>query len=179
MISADLLAERLIVGGAGHAIGPGNNRPAGRQELSSWPGLPGAQVQTHHWSAQNQDPHRRPADVGPILPNNKTTFVAGFNNGGDQRRPRRAGAGQPHAGRPDGLGRRVRRAGERELAGLTTALHTNLEVGFNLARAGSAFAAARACTGARRSPTAGFASVAAAVRDAGYEVVITGNWATN
>ncbi len=129
--------EVLIVGGAGHPVGRKKSPSASLEELSSWTSLhyPGAR-QTHFWSAQDYSPADELPYVGAILPGTDSIFVAtGFDKWGMTNGP---AAGIALAGRM--LGGHMPWAdafaswSPHELAGITTALQSNLEVGFNLAK---------------------------------------------
>lgn len=144
-------AERLIVGGAGHTVGREKNPSKALRELSSWTRMhyPDA-VQTHFWSAQDYAPIDDLPYVGRILPNNEQVFVAtGFNKWGMTN-----GAAAALALSSQMLGGRMDWASAfaswspHELSGLSTAMLSNLEVGYNLAK-GWATPVIRA---ARRSP---------------------------
>ena len=129
--------ERLIVGGAGHTVGREKSPSKALEELSSWARMhyPGA-VQTHFWSAQDYTPIDDLPYVGPILPNNESIFVAtGFNKWGMTN-----GAAAALALSSRMLGGRMDWSSAfaswspHELSGLVTAMQSNLEVGFNLAK---------------------------------------------
>jgi glycine/D-amino acid oxidase-like deaminating enzyme len=129
--------ELLIVGGAGHPVGRNKSPSKALHELSSWARAhyPGA-VQTHFWSAQDYTPIDHLPYVGPILPGNENIFVAtGFNKWGITN-----GAAAALALSSRILGGRMDWAkafaswSPHELSGIPTALHANLEVGFNLAK---------------------------------------------
>ncbi|WP_205876323.1 FAD-dependent oxidoreductase [Mycobacterium camsae] len=129
--------ELLIVGGAGHPVGRQKSPSVALAELDEWTGrhFPGA-AKTHYWSAQDYTPIDQLPYVGPILPSNEKIFVAtGFNKWGMTNGPAAALALSSRI-----LGGRMDWAGAfaswspHELAGMTTALSANLEVGFNLAR---------------------------------------------
>lgn len=129
--------ERLIVGGGGHTVGRKDSARTSYDELVGWTKrhFPGARP-THYWSAQDYVPVDELPYVGPLLPGNDHFFVAtgyakwGMTNGvaaalllakhllgGQQARWAPAFASwSPH-----------------ELAGLTTALKINLEVGWHMA----------------------------------------------
>lgn len=128
--------ERLVVAGAGHTVGR-KSPTAELEELSSWAQqhFPGA-VATHQWSAQDYTPIDRLPYVGPILPGSESIFVAtGFNKwgltagvaaglilssrilGGRMDWARAFAAWSPH-----------------EVTGITTAMQSNLEVGFHLTK---------------------------------------------
>lgn len=129
--------ELLIVGGAGHTVGREKSPSKALQELSSWTRqhYPGAQ-QTHFWSAQDYTPIDELPYVGPILPNLESIFVAtGFNKWGMTNGPAAALALSSRilGGRMD-WARAFASWSRHELAGLTTALQANLEVGFNLGK---------------------------------------------
>jgi glycine/D-amino acid oxidase-like deaminating enzyme len=129
--------ERLIVGGAGHTVGRAKSPSKALEELSSWARMhyPGA-VQTHFWSAQDYTPIDDLPYVGPILPNNESIFIAtGFNKWGMTN-----GAAAALALSSRLLGGRMDWSSAfaswspHELSGLRTAMQSNLEVGFNLAK---------------------------------------------
>jgi glycine/D-amino acid oxidase-like deaminating enzyme len=129
--------ERLIVGGAGHTVGREQHPSAALEELSSWARIhyPGA-VATHHWSAQDYTPIDGLPYVGPILPNDEKIFIAtGFDKWGMTN-----GAAAALALASRMLGGRMDWAHafaswrRQELAGLATALETNLEVGYQMAK---------------------------------------------
>jgi glycine/D-amino acid oxidase-like deaminating enzyme len=129
--------DRLVVGGAGHTVGRAARASAGVEELRRWAVLhyPGA-VQTHFWSAQDYTPIDEIPYVGPILPNTETIYVAtGFDKWGMTNGVAAALAitSRILGGRMDWSAAFASwRTGE--LAGITTAVQTNLEVGFNLAK---------------------------------------------
>jgi nitrite reductase/ring-hydroxylating ferredoxin subunit len=129
--------DKLIVGGAGHTVGRCNAPAEGVSELTRWAELhyPGA-IQTHYWSAQDYTPVDELPYVGTLLPKTDKVFVAtGFDKwgltngvaaalelssrilGGQMQWARAFASWSPH-----------------ELSGVTTALQSNLEVGFNLAK---------------------------------------------
>ncbi|QLL06817.1 FAD-dependent oxidoreductase [Mycobacterium vicinigordonae] len=129
--------ELLIVGGAGHTVGRERSPSKALDELSSWTRLhyPGA-AQTHFWSAQDYEPIDELPYVGPILPNFESIFVAtGFNKWGMTNGPAAALALSTRI-----LGGRMDWAdafaswSRHELAGLSSAVMSNLEVGFNLTK---------------------------------------------
>ena len=129
--------ERLIVGGAGHTVGREKSPSKALEELSSWAGMhyPGA-VQTHFWSAQDYTPLDDLPYVGPILPNNESIFVAtGFNKWGMTNGPAAALAlsSRMLGGKMD-WSSAFASWSPHELSGLVTAMQSNLEVGFNLAK---------------------------------------------
>ena len=129
--------ELLIVGGAGHTVGREKSPSKALEELSSWTRkhYPGA-VQTHFWSAQDYTPIDELPYVGPILPNVESIFVAsGFNKWGMTNGPAAALALSSRilGGRMD-WARAFASWSRHELAGLSTALQANLEVGFNLGK---------------------------------------------
>ncbi|BBY94357.1 FAD-dependent oxidoreductase [Mycobacterium gallinarum] len=129
--------EKLVVGGAGHTVGRADSAAAGIEELTKWAVLhyPGA-VRTHVWSAQDYTPIDELPYVGPLLPKFDRIFVAtGFDKWGMSN-----GVAAALALSSQMLGGRMdwRRAfaswSPHEAAGLATALMSNLEVGFNLAK---------------------------------------------
>lgn len=129
--------EKLVVGGAGHTVGRADSAAAGIEELTKWAVLhyPGA-VRTHFWSAQDYTPIDELPYVGPLLPKFEKIFVAtGFDKWGMSN-----GVAAALALSSQMLGGRMdwRRAfaswSPHEAAGLATALMSNLEVGFNLAK---------------------------------------------
>jgi glycine/D-amino acid oxidase-like deaminating enzyme len=129
--------EKLIVGGAGHTVGRADSAAAGIEELTKWTALhyPGA-VRTHFWSAQDYTPIDELPYVGPLLPKSDKIFVAtGFDKWGMSN-----GVAAALALSSQMLGGRMdwRRAfaswSPHESAGIATALMSNLEVGFNLAK---------------------------------------------
>ncbi|MFI5509726.1 FAD-dependent oxidoreductase [Mycobacterium sp. NPDC051804] len=129
--------EKLIVGGAGHTVGRSDSATAGIEELTKWAALhyPGA-VRTHFWSAQDYHPIDELPYVGPLLPKFDKVFVAtGFDKWGMSN-----GVAAALALSSQILGGRMdwRRAfaswSPHEAAGIATALMSNLEVGFNLAK---------------------------------------------
>jgi glycine/D-amino acid oxidase-like deaminating enzyme len=129
--------ERLIVGGAGHTVGREKSPTKALEELTSWTRkhYPGA-VQTHFWSAQDYTPIDALPYVGPILPGNESIFVAtGFNKWGMTNGPAAALALSSHilGGRMD-WARAFASWSPHEISGLPTALQSNLEVGFDLAK---------------------------------------------
>src|SRR5882757_5591771 len=129
--------ERLIVGGAGHTVGREKSPSKALEELSAWARMhyPGA-VQTHFWSAQDYTPIDDLPYVGPILPNSDKIYVAtGFDKWGMTNGVAAALSisSQILGGRMD-WARAFASWRPHELAGVTTALQSNLEVGFNLAR---------------------------------------------
>lgn len=128
--------ERLVVTGAGHTVGR-KSPTAELDELRSWAQMhfPGA-VPTNQWSAQDYTPIDRLPYVGPILSGGEKTFVAtGFNKwgliagvaaalilssrilGGRMDWSRAFAAWSPH-----------------EVTGISTAVQSNLEVGFHLTK---------------------------------------------
>jgi len=129
--------EKLIVGGAGHTVGRSDSAASGIEELTKWAVLhyPGA-VRTHFWSAQDYTPIDELPYVGPLLPKLENILVAtGFDKWGMSN-----GVAAALALSSQMLGGRMdwRQAfaswNPHEAAGLTTALKSNLEVGFNLAK---------------------------------------------
>jgi glycine/D-amino acid oxidase-like deaminating enzyme len=127
----------LIVGGAGHPVGREKSPAYALAELSKWAKLhyPGA-VQTHYWSAQDYSPADELPYVGSILPGVESICVAtGFDKWGMSN-----GAAAALALASRILGGRMDWAGAfaswspHELSGITTAMQSNLEVGFNLAK---------------------------------------------
>jgi glycine/D-amino acid oxidase-like deaminating enzyme len=130
-------SERLLVGGAGHTVGRATHPTEALAELESWAmqHYPGA-TRTHLWSAQDYAPIDELPYVGPILPDNDTIYVAtGFNKWGMTNGAAAALAlsGRLLGERPDWDGAFASWS-TRELRGLSTALASNLEVGFNLAK---------------------------------------------
>jgi len=129
--------ERLIVGGAGHTVGREKSPTKALEELSSWARkhYPGA-TQTHFWSAQDYTPIDQLPYVGPILPNAESILVAtGFNKWGMTNGPAAALALSSRilGGRMDWT-QAFASWSRHELSGLPTALQSNLEVGFDLAK---------------------------------------------
>lgn len=129
--------EVLIVGGAGHPVGREKSPADALAELSKWAKLhyPGA-VQTHYWSAQDYSPADELPYVGPILPGVESICVAtGFDKWGMSN-----GAAAALALSSRILGGRMDWAGAfaswspHELSGIATALQSNVEVGFELAK---------------------------------------------
>ena len=129
--------EVLIVGGAGHPVGREKSPAYALAELSKWAKLhyPGA-VQTHYWSAQDYSPADELPYVGPILPGVESICVAtGFDKWGMSN-----GAAAALALSSRILGGRMDWAGAfaswspHELSGIATAMQSNVEVGFNLAK---------------------------------------------
>ena len=127
----------LIVGGAGHPVGREKSPAYALAELSKWAKLhyPGA-VQTHYWSAQDYSPADELPYVGPILPGVESICVAtGFDKWGMSN-----GAAAALALSSRILGGRMDWAGAfaswspHELSGIATAMQSNVEVGFNLAK---------------------------------------------
>jgi glycine/D-amino acid oxidase-like deaminating enzyme len=128
--------ERLVVAGADHTVGR-KSPIAEVNELSAWAQkhFPGA-MPTHQWSAQDYTAIDRLPYVGPILPANEKIFVAtGFNKWG-------LTAGVAAAlilsarilgGRMD-WARAFAAWSPHEVTGLTTAVQSNLEVGFHLTK---------------------------------------------
>lgn len=129
--------ERLIVGGAGHPVGRSSDPADSVQELVRWTTLhfPGA-VRTHYWSAQDYSPIAELPYAGPILPGVQHIWVAtGFDKwgmtngvaaaltisakmlGGHMPWAEAFAAWSPH-----------------ELSGLSSALQTNLSVGYHMAK---------------------------------------------
>ncbi len=130
-------SERLIVGGAGHTVGRAKHPTEALAELMSWTSryYPDA-TRTQLWSAQDYAPVDELPYVGPILPDSDTICVAtGFNKWGMTNG---AAAALVLAGRLLGERHEWDRAfaswSTRELRGLSTAVTSNLEVGFNLAK---------------------------------------------
>jgi glycine/D-amino acid oxidase-like deaminating enzyme len=128
--------ERLIVAGASHTVGR-NNPTAELDELSSWAQkhFPGA-VATHRWSAQDYTPIDQLPYVGPILPGNEKIFVAtGFNKWGLTAGVAAALvlSGRMLGGRMD-WARAFAAWSPNELTGITTAVQSNLEVGFHMTK---------------------------------------------
>jgi glycine/D-amino acid oxidase-like deaminating enzyme len=129
--------ELLIVGGAGHPVGRERSPQDSLDELARWAKLhyPGA-VETHQWSAQDYTPAGKLPYVGPILPGLHNIYVAtGFDKWGMTNGPAAALALSSRilGGRTD-WATAFASWSPHELTGLTTALQSNLEVGFNLAR---------------------------------------------
>jgi glycine/D-amino acid oxidase-like deaminating enzyme len=129
--------ELLIVGGAGHTVGREKSPTKALEELSSWTRqhYPGA-AQTHFWSAQDYTPIDDLPYVGPILPGFETIYIAtGFNKWGMTNGPAAALAlaSRILGGRMDWAGAFASWSAH-ERSGLVTALQSNLEVGFNLAK---------------------------------------------
>lgn len=129
--------ERLIVGGAGHTVGREKSPSIALEELSAWTRrhYPGAE-QTHFWSAQDYTPIDELPYVGPILPGNESILVAtGFNKWGMTNGPAAALAlsSRVLGGRMD-WSSAFASWSTHELAGLRTAMQSNLEVGFNLTK---------------------------------------------
>jgi len=129
--------DRLIVGGASHPVGREKSPASSVQELDEWTKkhYPGA-MQTHYWSAQDYTPADELPYVGPILPGNDKIFVAtGFDKWGMTN-----GAAAALALSSRILGGRMDWAdafaswSPHELLGIPTAMQSNLEVGFNLAK---------------------------------------------
>ncbi|WP_137146814.1 FAD-dependent oxidoreductase [Mycolicibacterium sp. CR10] len=129
--------EVLIVGGAGHPVGREKSPAYALAELSKWAKLhyPGA-VQTHYWSAQDYSPADELPYVGPILPGVESICVAtGFDKWGMSN-----GAAAALALSSRILGGRMDWAGAfaswspHELSGIATAMQSNVEVGFDLAK---------------------------------------------
>jgi glycine/D-amino acid oxidase-like deaminating enzyme len=129
--------ERLIVGGAGHTVGREPHPSEALEELISWARVhyPGAVV-THQWSAQDYTPIDGLPYVGPILPtDDRIFFASGFDKWGMTN-----GAAAALALSSRILGGRMDWAHafsswrRQELAGLATALESNLEVGFHMAK---------------------------------------------
>ena len=128
--------EKLIVAGAGHPVGR-KSPTAELDELSSWAKkhYPGA-VLTHRWSAQDYTPIDRLPYVGPILPGNEKIYVAtGFNKWGLSAG---VAAGLVLSGRILGgqldWARAFAAWSPHEVTGITTALQSNLEVGFHMTK---------------------------------------------
>jgi len=128
--------ERLIVAGASHIVGR-KSPTADLDELLSWARThyPHA-VATHQWSAQDYEPAAGLPYVGPILPGDKRIFIAtGFNKWGLA-----SGVAAGFVLRGRILGERVKWApafaawSPHELAGTFTAVRTNLEVAFEMAK---------------------------------------------
>lgn len=129
--------DKLIVGGAGHTVGRADSPAHSIDELRRWAVLhyPGA-VQTHFWSAQDYSPIDEMPYVGPLLPGFEKILVAtGFDKWGMTN-----GVAAALALSSRILGGRMdwshafaswRRG---EIAGMGTALQSNLEVGINLAK---------------------------------------------
>jgi glycine/D-amino acid oxidase-like deaminating enzyme len=129
--------EKLVVGGAGHTVGRADFPAHSIDELRRWAVLhyPGA-VQTHFWSAQDYSPIDEMPYVGPLLPGSEKILLAtGFDKWGMTN------------GVAAGLALSSRILGGRmdwshafgswrrhEVAGLGTALQSNLEVGITLAK---------------------------------------------
>lgn len=129
--------EKLVVGGAGHTVGRSAAPTHSVAELSRWARLhyPGA-VQTHFWSAQDYAPVDELPYVGPILPNTDKIYVAtGFDKWGLTNGVAAALSisSQILGGRMD-WARAFASWSPHERSGVTTALKSNLEVGFNLAK---------------------------------------------
>ncbi|GAS95969.1 FAD dependent oxidoreductase [Mycolicibacterium canariasense] len=129
--------DKLIVAGAGHPVGRGGDEAAAVDELARWAAVhyPGA-VQTHRWSAQDYHPAAELPYVGPLLPKTDRIFVAtGFDKWGMTN-----GVAAALALSARILGGRMDWAqafgswSTHELAGLTTAVKDNVEVGINLAK---------------------------------------------
>lgn len=129
--------RKLIVGGAGHSVGRSKHPSDGITELSQWTKqhFPGS-VQTHFWSAQDYTPIAELPYVGPLLPRTESIFVAtGFDKWGMSN-----GVSAALALSSRILGRHMPWAhafaswSPHEFSGIATALKSNLEVGFNLAK---------------------------------------------
>jgi glycine/D-amino acid oxidase-like deaminating enzyme/nitrite reductase/ring-hydroxylating ferredoxin subunit len=129
--------EKLIVGGAGHPVGRGGDEATALDELARWAAVhyPGA-VETHRWSAQDYHPSAELPYVGPLLPRTDRIFVAtGFDKWGMTN-----GVAAALALSARMLGGRMDWAhafdswSSHDLAGLTTAVKDNVEVGINLAK---------------------------------------------
>ncbi len=129
--------DRLIVGGASHPVGREKSPASSVQELDEWTKkhYPGA-MQTHYWSAQDYSPADELPYVGPILPGNDKIFVAtGFDKWGMTNGTAAALALSSRI-----LGGRMDWAdafaswSPHELLGIPTAMQSNMEVGFNLAK---------------------------------------------
>lgn len=129
--------ERLLVGGAGHTVGRKNNARTSYDELVGWTKryFPAA-TPTHYWSAQDYVAVDELPYVGPLLPGSEHFFVAtGFAKWGMTNGVAAAlllakrilgGPAAPWA-------KAFASWSPHELTGLTTALKTNLEVGWYLA----------------------------------------------
>jgi hypothetical protein len=129
--------EKLVVGGAGHTVGRADSPAADIEQLMKWAVLhyPGA-VRTHFWSAQDYHPADELPYVGPLLPKSDKLFVAtGFDKWGMSNGVAAALALSSRilGGRMD-WSRAFASWSPHEVAGITTALKANLEVGFNLAK---------------------------------------------
>lgn len=129
--------DKLVLGGAGHTVGRATSPSRGIEELTRWARLyyPGA-VQTHFWSAQDYTPIDELPYVGPLLPGGESIYVAtGFDKWGMTNGVAAALAltSRILGGRMDWSAAFASwRSGE--LAGVATALQSNLEVGVNLAK---------------------------------------------
>jgi hypothetical protein len=129
--------DRLIVGGAGHAVGRSQSPSTGVTELAEWVGrhYPGA-TRTHFWSAQDYTPAGDLPYVGPLLPKLESIQVAtGFDKWGMAN-----GVAAALALSARLLGGRMDWAdafaswSRHDVSGTPTAVRANLEVGLNLAK---------------------------------------------
>ncbi|WP_328363780.1 FAD-dependent oxidoreductase [Mycobacterium sp. NBC_00419] len=130
-------SERLIVGGAGHTVGRKTSPQTSYDELVSWAKryFPGAEP-THYWSAQDYVAIDELPYVGPLLPGSDHFFVAtGFAKWGMTNGVAAAMLLSKRilGGEPARWGRAFDSWSAHELTGLTTAIKTNLEVGWHLA----------------------------------------------
>ncbi len=130
-------AERLVVGGAGHAVGRKDSPRTSYDELVGWTRryFPGASP-THFWSAQDYTAIDELPYVGPLLPGSEHFFVAtgfakwGMTNGvaAALLLAKRILGGPVAPWTPA-----FASWSPHELSGLTTALKANLEVVWHLA----------------------------------------------
>jgi glycine/D-amino acid oxidase-like deaminating enzyme/nitrite reductase/ring-hydroxylating ferredoxin subunit len=129
--------DKLIVGGAGHAVGRAEQPADGVAELAEWAKLhyPGA-VETHFWSAQDYSPVDELPYVGPLLPTFDNVLVAtGFDKWGLTNGVAAALALSSRVlGGHVGWASAFASWSPHELTGLATALKANLEVGVDLAK---------------------------------------------
>lgn len=130
-------AERLIVGGGGHVVGRKESPRQSYTEIVGWTKrhFPGAEP-THRWSAQDYVPVDGLPYVGPLIPGSDHLFVAtGFAKWGMTNGVAAALllAKRILGGEPGEWARAFDSWSPHELAGLSTALKLNLEVGWYLA----------------------------------------------
>jgi len=130
------LGDKLIVCGAGHAVGRADAPKHRIEELTQWTEThyPGA-VQTHFWSAQDYQPLAQLPYVGPLLPQLDNLLVAtgfdkwGLTNGVAAALALSSRILGGHTEWAEAFGSWSR----HDFSGIAHGLRANLEVGINLA----------------------------------------------